>query len=82
MLCAEPLRDGETFADGLEGLNCRAAEKVRRLDHWLAERDLTNATIWAYGDSNGDRELLAAADHALLVRGLVVPAVPVRTEVG
>ena len=76
VLCAEPRRDGDRFADGLDGANCRAAEKVRRLEAWLQARDLADATVWAYGDSAGDRELLARADHPLLVAGVRVPAVP------
>jgi phosphatidylglycerophosphatase C len=76
VLCAEPLREGDHFGDGLEGANCRAAEKVRRLDAWLAARDLAEATVWAYGDSAGDRELLARADHPMLVKGTTVTAVP------
>lgn len=77
VLCAEPLREGDHFGDGLDGANCRAAEKVRRLDAWLAAKDLREATVWAYGDSDGDRELLARADHPLLVKGTTVSAVPV-----
>ena len=42
------------------GLNCRGPEKVARLDGWLAGR--TPRRVWAYGDSAGDRELLARAD--------------------
>lgn len=76
VLCAEPRREGDRFADGLEGANCRAAEKVRRLDAWLRSRSLEDATIWAYGDSAGDRELLERADHPLLVAGVTVSAVP------
>ena len=76
VLCAEPLREGDRFGDGLAGANCRAAEKVRRLDEWLAARNLADAPLWAYGDSDGDRELLARADHALYVRGSTVSAVP------
>lgn len=54
----------------LEGANCRGAEKVRRLNAWLRERGLErdNVTVWAYGDSNGDLELLADADHPVWVR--------------
>jgi phosphatidylglycerophosphatase C len=48
----------------LDGANVRRAEKVRRLDEWLAGRA---ATIWAYGDSAGDQELLASADQAIRV---------------
>lgn len=76
VLCAEPKRDGTTYGDGLEGTNCRRAEKVRRLDAWLAAEGLSQATLWAYGDSTGDTELLARADHPLWVKGIVVPAEP------
>lgn len=44
----------------LLGTNVRGAEKVRRLDEWLGEGG-GRALRWAYGDSSGDRELLAAA---------------------
>jgi phosphatidylglycerophosphatase C len=80
VLCAEPLRAGDEFADGLDGANCRAQEKVRRLDAWLAARRWEDATVWAYGDSAGDRELLARADHPLFVKGTLVSAVPVGFE--
>ncbi len=76
VLCAEPLRAGEVFGDGLDGANCRAAEKVRRLDAWLEASNLGQATVWAYGDSAGDRELLARADHPLLVKGTMISPVP------
>ena len=76
VLCTEPWRDGDRYGDGLDGANCRAAEKVRRLDSWLDANGLRDAAIWAYGDSRGDRELLARADHSLLVKDLDVPAAP------
>ena len=41
-------------------------EKAARLRHWL---DGAPAEVWAYGDSRGDRELLAMADHPVLIRG-------------
>ena len=44
----------------LEGGNVRGAEKVRRVQEWLGADAVE---LWAYGDSAGDRELLAAADH-------------------
>jgi phosphatidylglycerophosphatase C len=80
VLCAEPLRDGDEFADGLQGANCRAEEKVRRLDAWLRDQHLADARVWAYGDSEGDRELLARADVPLLVKGTLVSAVPAGFE--
>jgi phosphatidylglycerophosphatase C len=48
----------------LAGPNVRGAEKVRRLDAWLGDRP---AYVWAYGDSSGDKELLARADQAVTV---------------
>lgn len=55
----------EVRADGrltgeIAGENCRRAEKVRRLEEWLAGDAVE---LWAYGDSKGDTELLARADH-------------------
>jgi phosphatidylglycerophosphatase C len=44
--------------------NVRGAEKVRRLDEWLGARP---AYVWAYGDSSGDRDLLARADQGVRV---------------
>lgn len=47
----------------LEGANCRAAEKARRVRAWLEDAGLSDAELWAYGDSDGDTELLALAHH-------------------
>ncbi len=80
VLCAEPQSLGDNFTNSLAGGNCRAAEKVRRLDAWLLDRRLEQATVWAYGDSAGDRELLARADHSLLVTRDLVSAVPAGYE--
>ncbi|HET6665090.1 MAG TPA: HAD-IB family hydrolase [Acidimicrobiales bacterium] len=47
------------------GLNTRGTEKVARLEAWLNSRFGPGAAVelWAYGDSSGDDELLAIADH-------------------
>lgn len=60
----------------LEGPNCRGPEKSSRLNAWLRANDLTEAEIWAYGDSTGDDQLLAMAHHPLRVDKVVVDAVP------
>jgi phosphatidylglycerophosphatase C len=44
----------------LDGANVRGPEKVARLRQWLG---IDTCELWAYGDSDGDKELLAAADH-------------------
>jgi phosphatidylglycerophosphatase C len=60
-----------TGADGcltggvVGALNTRGPEKVARLQAWAAERfgPATDFELWAYGDSAGDEDLLALADH-------------------
>jgi phosphatidylglycerophosphatase C len=51
---------------GLEGANCRGPEKVVRVHDWLERHAGGRAAVHltAYGDSRGDRELLADADEA------------------
>jgi phosphatidylglycerophosphatase C len=46
-------------------LNTRGPQKVARLQTWAAARygAATPFELWAYGDSAGDEELLALADH-------------------
>ena len=61
----------EVSADGtvtgrFAGGNCYGCEKTRRLDALLGARQ--NYRLYAYGDSSGDRELLAHADHAYFRR--------------
>lgn len=55
--------DGDGCVTGsYDGANCYGAEKVRRLREVLGVCE--DYEIYAYGDSRGDRELLALADHA------------------
>jgi phosphatidylglycerophosphatase C len=44
----------------LVGANTRGPEKVARLREWLGAEPVV---AWAYGDSRGDREMLALAEH-------------------
>jgi phosphatidylglycerophosphatase C len=53
--------DAGRLTGELVGANCRRAEKVRRLEEWLAG---SAVRLCAYGDSRGDEELLARADEA------------------
>jgi phosphatidylglycerophosphatase C len=61
LLCTRPSVNHLVFDGGLSGNNCRGPEKVSRLRNLLG--DLSDFEIHAYGDSAGDRELLAVADH-------------------
>jgi phosphatidylglycerophosphatase C len=57
--------DGLLTGEVVGGLNTRGPEKVARLRAWADQRLGPAAAfeLWAYGDSTGDAELLAAADH-------------------
>jgi phosphatidylglycerophosphatase C len=76
VLCTDSIRSGDRYGDRLDGLNCRAGEKRRRFDLWLEERRWVHAEVWAYGDSAGDRELLARADHAVWVNRATISEIP------
>jgi phosphatidylglycerophosphatase C len=56
---------GTLTGEVVGGLNNRGPEKVARLNAWLDARfgPGTEVELWAYGDSSGDAELLAIADH-------------------
>jgi phosphatidylglycerophosphatase C len=60
-VCAVELEvaDDGRLTGRMVGPNCRGAEKVRRLEAWLGGE--APERLWAYGNSSGDRELLAAA---------------------
>lgn len=51
----------------LFGANVRGPEKQRLLREWLGAAP--PATLWAYGDSDGDAEMLAMADVPARLRG-------------
>jgi len=54
------VEDGQ-ITGRLSGKNCFGREKVERLEGLLGKLD--TYFVYAYGDSRGDRELLAAADR-------------------
>ena len=76
VLCTDSARSGDRYGDRLNGANCRAGEKRRRLDQWLEEQMWVHAEVWAYGNSAGDRELLDRADHPVWVNGATISEIP------
>lgn len=55
------------LSGSLMGPNVRAAEKEVRLRRWLGVSEhgpMAGVELWSYGNSSGDHELLAMADHA------------------
>ena len=67
---------GGVLTGRLSGANCRGPEKARRVREWLAGAGLDGAELWAYGDSPGDAELLAMADHPVRVDGVEISPDP------
>lgn len=67
-------------------LNTRGPEKVSRLRSWTEQRlgPAQPYELWAYGDSAGDEDLLAGADHPTWVgkRSGPTPGVPARRSGG
>jgi phosphatidylglycerophosphatase C len=76
VLCTDATVVDGRYTDRLDGPNCRAAEKAVRLHAWLAAEGLDGARLWAYGNSRGDREMLAMADRPVWVQAATVPVVP------
>ena len=66
----ETLEQGRVSGN-LSGENCFGIEKVRRLEALVGAR--SGYTLYAYGDSRGDRELLSSADYAYYRGKLSVP---------
>ena len=56
--------EAEFLTGEIKGNNVRGLEKARLLKEWLGEEP---AEIWGYGNSRGDREMLAMADHQVWV---------------
>jgi len=65
VLCTElAVGPDGTLTGDLAAPNVRGLEKARRLDAYVGG---AASYVWAYGDSSGDRELWARADHAVRV---------------
>jgi len=61
-LCTKAAFDEKGLVTGyIQGKNCRGEEKVHRLTELLGSKE--NYTLYAYGDSDGDKELLELADY-------------------
>jgi phosphatidylglycerophosphatase C len=77
VVCTRLERDTYGLLTGrLLGANCRGPEKARRVRAWISDAGLEGAVLWAYGDSPGDAELLAAADRPVRVDGVEIAADP------
>lgn len=67
LLCSELALDKDNRYTGkLVGKNCWGPEKVQRIEKLLG--NLKNYTLYAYGDSRGDKEMLAVSDKSFYRR--------------
>lgn len=68
-LATELESDGSVLTGRLCGENVRGAEKVLKLDTFLSRAGYERSEVFvtAYGDSAGDRQMLAWADRAVKV---------------
>lgn len=73
-ICCELESEAGRLTGRLVGPNCRGPEKLLRLREWLGD-SFESTELWAYGDSSGDVEMLAAATHPTrLTRGVRLEA--------
>ena len=67
LLCTEMEVMGGHLTGQMATPNCHGEQKVLRLKAWMAERfgaDFDGATLYAYGDTAGDKPMLRLAEHA------------------
>lgn len=63
LIATRPLVEDGTFTGRIDGPNNYGPEKVRRLEAHLSAEAM--GYLYAYGDTDGDRELLERADEGL-----------------
>jgi phosphatidylglycerophosphatase C len=64
VLCATLADDNGVYTGELVGANCRGIEKVNRISEWCREAGIALENVrYAYGDSNGDTQMLGMAAH-------------------
>lgn len=65
-ICSELAKKQGIVTGKLEGVNCWGQEKATRLLNYVGPKE--TFILYGYGDSRGDRELLALSDFAFYVR--------------
>lgn len=79
VIAVEMETDDGVLSGELRGPNVRGHEKAVRLRRWLGD-DGDGVRLWAYGNSSGDRELLAMAHSATWVARAAIPSAPSLTS--
>ncbi|MES2510077.1 MAG: HAD-IB family hydrolase [Pseudomonadota bacterium] len=68
LVCTEMAVDGNRLTGHMRTPNCHGEQKVVRLKAWLANRfgaEAASLTIYAYGDTSGDKPMLRMAGPGL-----------------
>ncbi len=77
VLCTQLQSQDGVYTGELLGSNCRGEEKVVRLREWCAAANLPLDSVkYAYGDSSGDRQMLASVENGVLVKSIELSRVP------
>ena len=77
VLCTQLQSQDGVYTGELLGKNCRGEEKVVRLHEWCVAANLPiNSVKYAYGDSSGDRQMLASVENGVLVKSIEISRVP------
>ena len=77
VLCTQLRSQDGVYTGELLGSNCRGEEKVARLHEWCVAANLPSDSVkYAYGDSSGDRQMLASVENGVLVKSIELTKVP------
>jgi phosphatidylglycerophosphatase C len=77
VLCTNLEDDGVVYTGQILGGNCRGGEKVARLQQWCESANVPFSSVrYAYGDSSGDHQMLAAVENGVLVKSIELTRVP------
>jgi HAD superfamily hydrolase (TIGR01490 family) len=67
LICTQVKQNDGHFTTELEGIPAFREGKVKRLDEWLIQQDITLIESWGYSDSHNDLPLLNRVEHPVAV---------------
>ncbi len=77
VLCTELESSAGLLTGKISGVNCRGAEKVRRIQSWCDSARIPLSSVrYAYGDSSGDNEMLELVENPYQVKKTELEMVP------
>ncbi len=67
LICTQIRQKSNRFTAEIEGIPAFREGKVQRLEHWLAQSEMTLDESWGYSDSHNDLPLLTRVEHPVAV---------------